>query len=389
MTSEAGPRWVQVGHSTDRDAGPAGTAAARGALRGPDPRLLVVFPSFGYDLAALLAGVAAQAPGVPVIGCSTAGGIGPGPALGTGVVAVGFGGAFDVRTGHATGLRDDPRGTGERVATALLPLPRTGNRVALMLTDALAGDQQEMIRGAYGVVGATVPLIGGGAADDMRMVTSQQFHGTEELQDSVVAASLGSDGPVAIAVRHGWRRYSDAMVVTGSAGNEVHTLDDQPALDVYLQRLHAPPGIDRDPAAFFDFSLTRPLAVCRRGDDAVRHVLGADPRTRTLRCAGGVPKGASAWLMSGDAQSTLDAADGACAEAIGALDGVPLQALLVFDCAGRRAVLGDDGVVAERAVMGKRVGDAALAGFYTYGEIARTRGVNGFHNQTIVAVAFG
>jgi len=355
MTSEAGPRWVQVGHSTDRDAGPAGTAAARGALRGPDPRLLVVFPSFGYDLAALLAGVAAQAPGVPVIGCSTAGGIGPGPALGTGVVAVGFGGAFDVRTGHATGLRDDPRGTGERVATALLPLPRTGNRVALMLTDALAGDQQEMIRGAYGVV----------------------------------AASLGSDGPVAIAVRHGWRRYSDAMVVTGSAGNEVHTLDDQPALDVYLQRLHAPPGIDRDPAAFFDFSLTRPLAVCRRGDDAVRHVLGADPRTRTLRCAGGVPKGASAWLMSGDAQSTLDAADGACEEAIGALDGVPLQALLVFDCAGRRAVLGDDGVVAERAVMGKRVGDAALAGFYTYGEIARTRGVNGFHNQTIVAVAFG
>ena len=39
--------------------------------------------------------------------------------------------------------------------------------------------------------------------------------------------------------------------------------------------------------------------------------------------------------------------------------------------------------------MGKRVGDAALAGFYTYGEIARTRGVNGFDNQTIVAVAFG
>ena len=26
-------------------------------------------------------------------------------------------------------------------------------------------------------------------------------------------------------------------------------------------------------------------------------------------------------------------------------------------------------------------------GFYTYGEIARTRGVNGYHNQTIVALA--
>ena len=28
-----------------------------------------------------------------------------------------------------------------------------------------------------------------------------------------------------------------------------------------------------------------------------------------------------------------------------------------------------------------------VAGFYTYGEIARTRGVSGFHNQTLVVLA--
>ena len=28
-----------------------------------------------------------------------------------------------------------------------------------------------------------------------------------------------------------------------------------------------------------------------------------------------------------------------------------------------------------------------VAGFYTYGEIARTHGVNGFHNQTLVVLA--
>ncbi len=32
---------------------------------------------------------------------------------------------------------------------------------------------------------------------------------------------------------------------------------------------------------------------------------------------------------------------------------------------------------------------APVAGFYTYGEIARTHGVNGFHNQTLVVLAFG
>jgi hypothetical protein len=30
---------------------------------------------------------------------------------------------------------------------------------------------------------------------------------------------------------------------------------------------------------------------------------------------------------------------------------------------------------------------APVAGFYTYGEIARTRGISGFHNQTLVVLA--
>ena len=32
---------------------------------------------------------------------------------------------------------------------------------------------------------------------------------------------------------------------------------------------------------------------------------------------------------------------------------------------------------------------APVAGFYTYGEIARTRGMSGFHNQTLVVLAVG
>src|SRR6266545_1748840 len=173
----------------------------------------------------------------------------------------------------------------------------------------------------------------------------------------------------------------------GSAGNDVHTLDDRPALDVYLERHRAPAGIEEDAAAFVEFALTRPLTVARRGDAAVRHVLGADPAARTVTCAGSVPRGAAAWLASGDADSTLAALDAACADAVGQLGEIPLLALLVFDCAGRRAVLGDPGVQAERQLMAQRAGTAPVAGFYTYGEIARTKGVIGFHNQTVLVVA--
>jgi hypothetical protein len=45
--------------------------------------------------------------------------------------------------------------------------------------------------------------------------------------------------------------------------------------------------------------------------------------------------------------------------------------------------------VAEVGRIAEFAAGAPVAGFYTYGEIARTRGVNGFHNQTLVVVAFG
>ncbi len=63
--------------------------------------------------------------------------------------------------------------------------------------------------------------------------------------------------------------------------------------------------------------------------------------------------------------------------------------MLVFDCIARRGVLGDHGIGPEvRRVAGHAAG-APVAGFYTYGEIARTHGVTGFHNQTLVVLAVG
>jgi hypothetical protein len=384
---DSGVRAVRVGHSWDGDAYEAGRAATAEALDVAEPRLLLVFASFEYDLPRLVAGVNSVSGEVPVIGCSTSGEIGPRPELCNGVVVVCLAGAFQVTTGYATGLHDDPRMVGDSMARALLPMPETRYRFTLMLTDSLAGDQQEMIRGVYGVLGATIPLIGGGAGDNLGMVTSRQFFGDQILQDSVVAASIGTDSPVGFSVRHGWHRQGRAMVVTDSSANSVHSLDDRPALDVWLERHAAPAGIEHDPAAFTTFALSRPLAVARRGDVAVRHVLGTDPQRRSLVCAGSVPMGAAAWFATGDSESTLGSTRTVCADAIGRLDGVPLLALLVFDCAGRRALLGDEGCVTERELIGEQAGDAPLAGFYTYGEIARTRGVQGYHNQTIVAVA--
>jgi hypothetical protein len=91
--------------------------------------------------------------------------------------------------------------------------------------------------------------------------------------------------------------------------------------------------------------------------------------------------------MEGDAESVLEATDAACSDALAPLGDHRPLGVLAFDCIARRGVLGDQGIRAEVDRVAANAGDAPVAGFYTYGEIARTRGVSGFHNQTLVVLA--
>ena len=388
-TTAARPRWMAVGHSADLEARKAGAAAVGDALIGEDPRLLVVFCGHEYDLPELLAGIGDVAGGdVPVIGCSTAGEIsasGPGDA---GVVVMALGGSgFTVATAAARAEEGRLREASAEVAACVEQLGGAEHRVLLLLTDGLGGDQQEVVRGAYQTVGAEVPLVGGCAGDGLKMKGTFQLHGRQVLDNAVVAAAIGSDAPIGIGVRHGWRRVGQPMLVTASRGNQVHELDDAPALDVYLERLNAPLEARTDPAAFTNFALTHPLGLSRRSGEEVRFVAEADFEGRSIACIAQVPQGGQAWIMEGDDDSVLAATDDACREAVEALGGQGPLGFLAFDCIARRGVLGDAGIEREVERISGYAGGAPVAGFYTYGEIARTHGISGFHNQTLVVLA--
>ncbi|MGQ0521330.1 MAG: FIST signal transduction protein [Actinomycetota bacterium] len=357
-------------------------------MTGADPRLLVVFCAETYDVKELLAGIAGVAGGVPVIGCSTAGEISGGGPGDAGVVAMALGGpGFTVATAAARADGGRLREASAEAARCVDRLGPAGHRVLLLLTDGLAGDQQEVVRGAYQTVGAEIPLVGGCAGDGLKMKGTFQLHGTEVLEGAVVAAAISSDAPIGIGVRHGWRRVGEPMLVTSSAGNRVMELDDRPALDVYLDRLHAPAEARVDAAAFTTFALTHPLGLSRRSGEEVRFVAEADFEDRSIVCIAQVPQGGQAWIMEGDDDSVLAATDDACNEAVRALGGRPPLGLVAFDCIARRGVLGDPGIEREVRRISGHAGGAPVAGFYTYGEIARTRGMSGFHNQTLVVLA--
>ncbi len=384
-------RWLGVGHSNDAHARTAGARAAERAVVGSDAALLIVFASVRYDLTALLEGIHAQTGEVPLVGCSTAGEIAAGGPGDAGVVVTALGGpGFSIETTVARGAQHRLRAAGAEAAACAATVTARPHRVLMLLTDGLAGDQSEIVRGAYGVVGAGIPLVGGCAGDDMRMEATHQLHGHEVLTDSVIGAAIGSDGPLGIGVKHGWSPVGEPMLVTASSDNRVHSIDGRPALDVYLERLDAPPAVRTDAASFTHFAQTHPLGLVGRGGEAqVRFVSDAGFEDRSLGCIAEVPQGGLAWLMDGDDASVLAATDAACEDALAPLgDQAPLG-LIAFDCIARRGVLGERGVRSEVERVADNGRGAPVAGFYTYGEIARTSGITGFHNQTLVVLALG
>jgi len=61
---------------------------------------------------------------------------------------------------------------------------------------------------------------------------------------------------------------------------------------------------------------------------------------------------------------------------------------LAFDCGARAHFLGPDGTRAAVDRLILRAAGVAFSGFFTYGEIARTRGARGMRHLTLGLVAF-
>lgn len=380
-------RWAGVARSEAADlSGPVLRDLVHEATSGRTPTLLLVFASPTVDLATLATALGSEVPeSVLVAGATTAGEIWSGGARGNGIVVMALGGDGLVATSRlATDASADVRAAGAHVARALDDLGDVPHRVLMILADGLVGDLQELVRGAYDVAGALVPLVGGCAGDDGRMRETFVISGGRIVTDAVVGVAMGSPAPFGIGIRHGWRRIGDAMLVTNSSGTRVLSFDDEPALDVYLRRLNAPEQAWTDPAAFTEFAMTHPIGMSRRSGEEVRFIAGADFEERSIQCIAQVPQGGVVWIMEGDDSSVLDATREACADAVEALDGAKPVAMLAFDCIARRGVLGDAGIGEEVELIGEAAAGAAVAGFYTYGEIARTKGTGGFHNQTLV-----
>ena len=117
----------------------------------------------------MLTGIGDVAGDVPLIGCSGVSAIsadGPQPA---GVVVAALGKAgIAATTALGRGAAEGRREAGANAASCVAGLPEREHRMLLLLGDGQVLNHEEILAGVYGVVGASMPFVGGAAGPGRR-----------------------------------------------------------------------------------------------------------------------------------------------------------------------------------------------------------------------------
>jgi methyl-accepting chemotaxis protein len=386
---------VGTGRSLVTDTKAAGgeaVAAARRALGGRRPAFGFVFAGPDHNLAALMSSARAAADGASLLGCSTAGEF-TAEGLTHGGVAVLLVAAEETehRLAFASGLKENHAGT----ATALcrefpaLQQDAVGRRLlastTVLLTDGLAGTAEPALALLGDSTGIAQQIVGGAAGDEGRFRQTTVAAGESVGVDAMAALHVFSSKSWGVGVGHGLRPASAKMQVTRARANVLHQIDGRPAFDVYRDYAKTR-GVALAPETAGPFLIGNELGIYLFDRlNRARAPLSVDP-DGSLRCAAEVPEGASVCILDGEPESMVAAAGEAAQEAAQRLGG-PAAGVLVFDCVCRGMILKEE-FGREIAAVRRVFGDVPVAGFLTYGEIARYGGkLDGWHNTTAVVVA--
>jgi hypothetical protein len=366
-------------------------AAAR--LDGQRPTFGFVFASPAHDLRASLASAREVADGAPIIGCTTAGEITELGLVHDAVsVLLASSDTSAAQMAFAERLKADTRGASRKLSEtvgelrALRGEDDAGHLTTILLTDALSGSGEQLVADLCDRAHGATQIVGGAAGDEGKFETTFVGAGERVASDAAVSLHVFSAQPWGVGVNHGLRSTTRQMRVTRALGNVVFELDGQPAFEAYVRH-----------AAARGIQLTREGAPSYLiGNELGIHFFGRIIRVRaplavntddSLTCVAEIPQGSMVSILDGEPGSMVGAARSGALEAKEHLDGNTPAGVLLFDCVCRGMILGDAfhrEIEAVRSVFG----DVPIAGFLTYGEIARYRGrLDGWHNATAVVVA--
>ena len=373
------------------DAREAGIEAARGALAAlgtEPPALVLVFTTPRYDLKALIAGIRSVTGGALLLGATSSGEIVQGQYLGfgegVGVLALSAGPyRFGVASiGHIRGRLDAAGQSIARESRARAGASPHG--AILVLADSLVGDLQQLVQGVYRITGPRFPITGGAAGDEQKFVRSFVFHDDQVVEEGAVALWIASGHPLHVAWGHGWQPVGKPLMVTRAEGTEILEIGNRRADAAYEEQLGLAAGA-LDAESFWETSIAHPFGLLQDDGKAVIRVARSKTAQGSLRIQGCVPPtGSSVSVMKGSIDDLLDVVEGVVADALGAQPDPGV--LLTFSCAARATIFGPR-AAEEPARLQAAAGAIPTFGFFCCGEFARTSGVLGTHNASVVSIA--
>jgi hypothetical protein len=351
-------------------------------LSGPEVVLLLFFCSPEYETAAFAGELCRLFDGVPVVGCTTAGEIGPGGYAEGSVSAVSFArpdfeavagllvGGGEVELGRCAELAAHLR---RELAQRLGRRPAGLNQFALLLIDSTTR-REEAVASCVGGALADMPVLGGSAGDALAFAHTSVFcDGAFHPEGAVLALMATSRAVRAFRNQH-FVASGTKMVVTSAEPRQrlVKELDAEPAVEVYA-RLVGCPVEELTPMVF----AMHPLVVRLGGAEYVRSIQKANPDgSLSFYCA--IDEGLVLTLSEG--HDLLSRMEGLF-EDVRARVGTP-EVVIGFECVLNR-------LEAERNQIKHRLSRLHAAnhvtGFASFGEQWGAMHVN----QTFTGIAIG
>ncbi|MDQ3143244.1 MAG: FIST C-terminal domain-containing protein [Bacteroidota bacterium] len=244
-------------------------------------------------------------------------------------------------------------------------------------------DGETLIRSIENVVGVHVNMFGGMAGDDMTFTGTYAFTYNQSTDYGMAALILNEDkiGLHGMAIS-GWKPIGVTRTITKSEGNLIYSIDDQPALDMYMRYLGSVlPSTDNQQEFFENLGNQYPIQIERDDREPLMcNPIGFDKEKKALICEINIQQGSRFRFSTPPDFDIVETVINKANELKNTVQ-TDADAVLIFSCAGRLASLGP---MAQQENEGlAEVWNSPMAGFYSYGEFGRSvNGKHEFHSTT-------
>jgi hypothetical protein len=242
------------------------------------------------------------------------------------------------------------------------------------------------LAGIEEAAGVGVTLFGGGAAIGEKLTESFVFSNGKISKNGLVAIIIDEDKISMTGLATcGWKPVGTVRTVTKSIGNEIYTIDNEPALDLVLKYL----GVKFDLDSFMDVLMNIgayfPLQLQRENaEPVIRTVYLINQEKRSLVCVGNVQQGSKLRFSLPPDFEIIDQVVEDCTE-LKETKQNHADAIIMFSCSMRNLSFG--AMISQEIERVQQVWGCPMVGFFSAGEIGKSKkGKTEFHNNTCCVV---